>query len=127
MAAKLEWGAKRTCLSCGARFYDMRRDPITCPKCSTVFDPEAVFRPRRARSTESPVANKAPPKKKETVSKAAVVAEDEEDLTAGELLEDDSVAGEGDEDDDLIEDTSDLGEDEDDLPPVPGQDDEEDT
>ena len=26
--AKAEWGLKRTCLSCGARFYDLQREPI---------------------------------------------------------------------------------------------------
>src|SRR3546814_9225165 len=33
--AKPEWGAKRICHNCGARYYDMRRDPIICPKCGT--------------------------------------------------------------------------------------------
>ena len=37
--AKAEWGTKRVCLSCSARFYDMMRDPIVCPECETVFDP----------------------------------------------------------------------------------------
>ncbi len=123
MAAKLEWGAKRTCLSCGARFYDMRREPITCPKCGTVFDPEAVFRPRRARSTDSAAAAKAAPKKK-----PAVVVEEPEPDPKGELVKDagveDAAADDDDDDDDkgLIEDTSDLGEDDDGLPPVPGKD-----
>ncbi len=123
MAAKLEWGAKRTCPACGARFYDMRRDPITCPKCGTAFDPEAVFRPRRARSTEP--AAKAPAKPKPAaapVEKKAAPEEEEELLEAEDLETDDTADDEDDED--LIEDTSDLGEDDSDLPPV-GRDDEE--
>jgi hypothetical protein len=38
-AIKLERGAKRTCQNpdCGARFYDLNRDPITCPICNTVY------------------------------------------------------------------------------------------
>ena len=48
--AKPEWGSKRVCLNCGARFYDMNRTPIVCPACETVFDPAANSRPRRMRA-----------------------------------------------------------------------------
>ena len=38
-ATKAARGTKRTCqnTACGARFYDLQHDPITCPACSTVF------------------------------------------------------------------------------------------
>ena len=34
-------GTKRTCQNpeCESRFYDLNRDPITCPVCSTVYKP----------------------------------------------------------------------------------------
>ena len=35
--AKTELGAKRQCQNCGAKFFDMNKDPIVCPKCGTVF------------------------------------------------------------------------------------------
>ena len=35
--AKPELGVKRQCQSCGAKFFDLNRDPIVCPKCGTVF------------------------------------------------------------------------------------------
>ena len=35
--AKPEWGTKRECAECGARFYDLTRTPIICPKCETTF------------------------------------------------------------------------------------------
>jgi uncharacterized protein (TIGR02300 family) len=35
--AKPELGTKRLCGNCGAKFYDLSKDPIVCPKCSTVF------------------------------------------------------------------------------------------
>ncbi|HWM81188.1 MAG TPA: TIGR02300 family protein [Pseudolabrys sp.] len=35
--AKPELGTKRLCASCGAKFYDLNKDPIVCPKCETVF------------------------------------------------------------------------------------------
>jgi uncharacterized protein (TIGR02300 family) len=39
MSTKAERGIKRTChnAECGARFYDLNRDPIVCPICQTVF------------------------------------------------------------------------------------------
>ena len=98
--AKPEWGLKRTCLGCGARFYDMQRDPIICPSCETEFDPLALVRPRRARAA----ANEAKAKVKEKAAPEGTVAEE------GELLVD--------EDDDAlaVEDDIDLGDDgEDDL------------
>jgi len=45
--AKPELGTKRLCARCGARFFDLNRAPITCPKCGTVF--EAVVTTSRAR------------------------------------------------------------------------------
>src|SRR4051812_24764202 len=47
--AKPEWGSKRICPSCGTRYYDLMREPVICPKCSTPFDPEAFLKSRRAR------------------------------------------------------------------------------
>lgn len=44
---QLHWGHKRTCQGCQARFYDMRRSPITCPHCQVVFEPYASSRGRR--------------------------------------------------------------------------------
>ncbi len=32
---KPELGLKRTCVACGAKFYDLGRAPPTCPKCGT--------------------------------------------------------------------------------------------
>jgi uncharacterized protein (TIGR02300 family) len=104
--AKPVWGIKRTCLSCGARFYDLTKTPIVCPSCEAVFDPEAVLRPRRSRAAPEPVAPKPVP--------AAKVADDDDDDLG---IVDDDVDLDDDEDDDALEDTSDL---EDEDPDVPG-------
>jgi len=50
--AKPELGIKRLCANCGAKFYDLNKDPIVCPKCSTVFvvAPSARPRPDAART-----------------------------------------------------------------------------
>ncbi len=39
MSTKAARGTKRTCqnTSCGARFYDLTRDPIACPICDTAY------------------------------------------------------------------------------------------
>jgi uncharacterized protein (TIGR02300 family) len=55
--SKPEWGVKRSCPSCGARFYDLMRDPIICPKCGAEYDESVAARPKRAKA--EPVA-KAP-------------------------------------------------------------------
>ena len=36
--AKPDLGTKRVCQSCGAKFYDLSKDPITCPKCGAVYE-----------------------------------------------------------------------------------------
>jgi uncharacterized protein (TIGR02300 family) len=42
--AKPELGLKRQCMSCGAKFYDLNKDPAVCPKCGTVFQAVALSR-----------------------------------------------------------------------------------
>jgi uncharacterized protein (TIGR02300 family) len=36
--AKPELGTKRLCDNCGAKFYDLNKDPIVCPKCHTAIE-----------------------------------------------------------------------------------------
>jgi len=101
--AKPEWGTKRLCTSCGARFYDLNRQPIECPKCSTVIDPEQVTRLKRSRNSvpDEPVKAK-PPKVVEAV---------DDDID----VDDDDLAVDDDADDDVLEDASDLADDDDDF------------
>ena len=113
--AKPEWGSRRICPSCGTRYYDLLREPVVCPKCSTPFDPEALLRARRARPA-APVAKELEPVGTEDVDPdletEEVEAVDEEE-EAGVVLEDAEE-----EDEELIEDASELGEDEDDMAEV---------
>jgi len=48
--SKAEWGMKRICPSCNARYYDMKKNPPVCPTCKTVFDPENLLRAKRGRA-----------------------------------------------------------------------------
>ena len=87
---KPEWGTKRLCPHCGARFYDMNRDPLTCPACSAAIDPVAQSRPRRTR---------AAPKLAAAAGEVAVAADDEDEYDPEE------------EGESAIEDVSELGDD----------------
>jgi uncharacterized protein (TIGR02300 family) len=44
--AKPELGTKRLCGTCNAKFYDLNKDPILCPKCGAVFEVIAPAAPR---------------------------------------------------------------------------------
>ena len=44
-----QYGIKRICQNCAARYYDLNNDPPVCPSCGTEYDPEAVMRSRRGR------------------------------------------------------------------------------
>ncbi|MBM3534553.1 MAG: TIGR02300 family protein [Alphaproteobacteria bacterium] len=102
--AKPEWGTKRQCSSCGARFYDLMKPEIACPKCGTVYDPDAATKSRRSRpAAEKPVERQAVVEEVEAPAEAEAAAE-------GEEAEEEDEA--------LIEDASDLGEDEDDMAEV---------
>jgi uncharacterized protein (TIGR02300 family) len=113
--AKPEWGLKRTCPTCGAKFYDLRRETIVCPVCDSAYDPERLPKPRRG----GPVAREEKPA---AVVRRPVPVEDEEDVGEEDVAavdldeiedggEDEAEAEEG----ALIEDPSDLGEDDDDI------------
>ncbi|MDG1412978.1 MAG: TIGR02300 family protein, partial [Alphaproteobacteria bacterium] len=45
-----ELGQKRRCFSCGMKFYDFNKSPITCPECGSEFDPENLLKSRRGKS-----------------------------------------------------------------------------
>ena len=51
--AKPDLGTKRLCAGCGAKYYDLNRTPIVCPKCETVFVVPVVT--SRARPEAKPV------------------------------------------------------------------------
>lgn len=113
--AKPEWGTKRTCQSCGARFYDFGRSPILCPACGAAFDLDVLNRARRARPGVRAVAAAADDG---AAAETEIEADAELEETDDEVVveEDDTVLeGEedGEEDENLIEDASELGDDED--------------
>lgn len=86
-----DWGIKRTCHSCGAKYYDFKKKQPECPSCNTLFDPEALLKSRRRAMPEEKV------KKVEAIEEVVVETEDEVEET---------------ESDEVLENTDDLGGDE---------------
>jgi uncharacterized protein (TIGR02300 family) len=113
--ARPELGMKRQCMSCGAKFYDLARDPATCPKCGAVYQAAAsrVATSALARGPDPDDADETDEKGPELVSLDEVeVAEDEADPTPG----DDSTDADGDSaEDDTFLDEEDSGDDVSDL------------
>ena len=113
---KPAWGMKRVCQSCGARFYDLQREPIVCPKCSAVYDPDSASRTRRGRSA---AAEKVVALKPAETTEAAEVELEDVDVDLDVSDEDLVLEEESEEDEeDLIEDASELGEDDEDMAEV---------
>ena len=106
---KDEWGVKRLCPKCASRFYDLKRDPMTCPECghSCTAESLAVSRGRTM------VAEK-------TVSKKPAVVEDDLDDV---VVVDDDDDTDDDLDDDLLEDDDDDDVSLDEIADVAGKDD----
>ena len=65
--AKPELGTKRQCGNCGAKFYDLSKDPIVCPKCHTVLQLTTLARgrPEAARVQAAPEEEVALPETQE--------------------------------------------------------------
>jgi uncharacterized protein (TIGR02300 family) len=111
--AKPELGTKRLCAGCGAKFYDLNKDPIHCPKCGVVYE-VAVAAP----VARPPVPEEVPvpePAEVETVSLEEADAEaqgatakkpapaepgaEEEEVEIEETLDDDTFIEEQEEED----------------------------
>ena len=98
-----ELGQKRRCFSCGMKFYDFNKSPITCPECGSEFDPENLLKSRRAKSAV----------------KASVV---EPDAAAEDDLEDESETK-----DDEFDESDDVADDDETFIPAAGEDGDETT
>jgi len=72
---KAEWGNKRTCPKCHARFYDLGKyDPVvTCVACGVTWEPEPALKSKQPLPYDAP--------KKEVV----VDEKEDADLAAEEL------------------------------------------
>lgn len=98
MAKSSERGTKRTCQSssCGARFYDLSRDPIVCPMCGTEY--RRAVAPVAALAATAAAAQRRPARKPEFVAPGAVT--DAPEAEAEDALVDVEEGGEAIEADD---------------------------
>ena len=98
---KASWGTKRTCQNCAARFYDLNKSPIKCPKCGREHDREDFVKVRRGRGAAAAATTAA------AAAAAAKLA-----LAKNKKVEDaalDDEASDLEADDDALEETDDLG------------------
>jgi len=127
-----ELGTKRSCPSCGAKFYDLSRSPIVCPKCGHRYEadaplkrvPSAVAAERKpavvvAPAVQTAAAEEGPPVEEPVVSleeadketsdaprsRAAALDEDEEVEIESEVENDEEA------DDTLLEEEDEYGDD----------------
>jgi uncharacterized protein (TIGR02300 family) len=118
--AKPGLGTKRLCPHCGAKFYDLDKDPIVCPKCGSEVQiitaptrggrpeparaaPVAVVEPEVAETPDAEFVSLEEADAEATGSKVAVADVDEE--------EDTELAVEDDDDAPFLEETEDEDED----------------
>jgi uncharacterized protein (TIGR02300 family) len=76
---------KRQCMNCGAKFYDLMRSPIVCPKCGTVFQAAA---PVAARAAAPAAAARRPAEEEPEVEAAGPELVSLEEVEAGEAEKD---------------------------------------
>ncbi len=104
-------GLKRICTSCGGRFYDLNKRPISCPECDTEFTGEVKAKTRRGRVAAEPekeIIKEVEHKKDEGEiieedSEVEVVSLDDAEASTKEEDDDDTVLGE-----DTLDDIPDL-------------------
>ena len=91
---KAEWGVKRTCITCHARFYDLARDPIICPKCGAELDITVLLKPKRAKPAAKAAAVKVVAKDIGLIDDDDNEIDDDDDTDAEVvvLADDDEVA-----------------------------------
>ncbi len=83
--AKPELGTKRVCVACGTRFYDLTKVPATCPKCGTE---QPVEQPRPRRSGGNVVEEKRVKKPVPVADEADVEVEGVEEAEEEDVIED---------------------------------------
>ncbi len=90
--AKPELGSKRECESCGAKFFDLNKDPITCPKCGSTYQMSGPVRASRAAAADDDEAEADPvapdvvslEEADDTDAKVAATAVPDDDIDLGD-------------------------------------------
>ena len=100
---KAQRGTKRTCQNtdCGSRFYDLNRDPITCPICGGAYEIAAALHTPVAAHPAARTQKKPAPFVPAAEKPEAAPEVEGEELPALDAVEE--VAVEGDEEETFLE------------------------
>ena len=117
------WGQSGYARVCAAKFYDMCKSPIECPKCELTFEPEVPKRPTR-EATPAAAAPEAKKVSDEILAKAKESDGDnggdtDVDMAAGLDIDVDDDDDDDEQDKGVLEDASDLMGGDDDVPAIP--------
>lgn len=108
---KEEWGVKRVCPKCATRFYDLQKDPMTCPSCEAIFDVASLVQQKSRTASAEKVEKK--------VEEADTTVADDADVLAAEADDadidlDDDILDDDDDDTVNLEEIADMPADNDD-------------
>ena len=109
---KKEWGKKHFCTKCETKFYDMNKEVLTCPNCGADYKPEKKSGRRGSASSRPKIEPKIEPE--QTTEEKLIEVELDEDLI------DEEEGEQSDSDSSIMEDTSDIGGDDEDIEEVIG-------
>ncbi|VAV98205.1 hypothetical protein MNBD_ALPHA06-333 [hydrothermal vent metagenome] len=82
--AKADLGEKRVCAECNAKFYDLNKRPVVCPKCGFSYDPDATRKtPRKPAPVPQPKETKeeADTEEADSEEESETTSDDEPELT----------------------------------------------
>ena len=108
---KEEWGVKRVCPNCQTRFYDLQKDPLTCPACDHEFSLESLT----GNKSRTMQADKPDAQNKDNVvdeAEEVILEDDEDDVDAD--LGDDVLEDDDDEDTVSLDELADVASEDDD-------------
>jgi uncharacterized protein (TIGR02300 family) len=97
-------GTKRVCPSCGARFYDLNRSPITCPVCQAIYQVNPPTSRRSERAAPAPVKTRKPEEAEAdppVMGGAEVISLDEAAEAEDAAIEDEEIVDLGDDEEDI--------------------------
>ena len=116
--AKSEWGSKCVCQSCGTKFYDLKKSSVRCPSCDEPHDGKPA-KPAKSAETKRAKSVAAAPAKVASVAKEeppppSMDDDDTEtaskkDVDDADLAKDIESAEADDDEEEPIEDASELG------------------
>ena len=86
------WGMKRLCPNCGAKFFDMLRTPVACPKCASVVKSSAGIPKARGVALPTKGVRRAPPDPRLTFPSEAAEIDpaDEEETDEADPVDEDA-------------------------------------